>query len=49
MCRRSQLVGFVLIAAGVGVIVTIVIPEGIITVLFGLILLGCGCLCCRRH
>ena len=49
MCRRTELCGFVLMAAGAALILSVLLPRGTITVLLGAVLIGCGCLVSRRR
>ena len=49
MCRCSRVGGFALLAAGAGVLITLALPEGFVTVLAGLALLFLGCMLLRRR
>lgn len=49
MCRCSRVGGFALLAAGAGVLITLALPEGFVTVLVGLALLFLGCMLLRHR
>lgn len=49
MCRRTEMCGFVLIAAGAALVLSVVLPQGLLTVLLGALLIGCGCLIGKKR
>ena len=43
-----RLLGLFAAARGAGILIAIVFPVGVLMFLGALLLIGCGCACCRR-
>lgn len=44
----GRLLGLFAVALGAGILISIVFPVGVLMFLVAFLLIGCGCVCCRR-
>lgn len=43
-----RLLGMFAAALGAGILISIIFPVGVLMFLVAILLIGCGCACCRR-
>ncbi len=47
-CGNERLLGICAVALGAGILIAAIFPVGVLMFLVALLLIGCGCACCRR-